>query len=502
MSLELVLKAGKDVGKRVVFTGNVITVGSSPAADMVVADDPLVEPCHFVIEKGPSDDFQVRDLDSRHGTFLNGRRITLARLGQHDVIRAGLTVFETLLPFQSASARPARPFGRASPCPSDGSSEAAPPTRKGSSAVASHRRDTHDVPPRDGRVWYPRTPPIAGQQAPSSAEDSDQPPPETEDDHAFRAALADAVAKRGFTLGRELGRGSFGRVYQATQATTGVPSAGQVACPTARSAAIKALHDMPGDSPRRRRLFLREIRVHEKLRHPHIVRLLSVGDADEPITWFAMEYIPGGNLDRLVRSVGSGLDVAEACLLVRQVLTALQYAHAFPPPDGPFVHRDVKPSNILLSGQGPSRRPRLADFGIAKNFELAGLSGMSITGSAAGTLEFMSPEQILDSKYSGPEADIYAMGGVLYYCLTGALMYDLPPNARPSHLLDAVISRRIIPVSQRRPDLPGELGQLIDRAVGLDDVRRFRSAQQMIYAIDQFLDGLPKEGPPIGGTPQ
>ena len=88
----------------------------------------------------------------------------------------------------------------------------------------------------------------------------------------------------------------------------------------------------------------------------------------------------------------------------------------------------------------------------------------------------MPPEQAIDSKYSGPEVDIYGMGGVLYYCLSGRIMYDISPSAHPSELLTAVLSRKILPLQQSCAGLQ----EVVDRAVGRDNVRRYRSARQMI----------------------
>ena len=282
------------------------------------------------------------------------------------------------------------------------------------------------------------------------------------------------MARAGFELAEQLGHGSFGRVHRATRVATG------------ENVAIKIFEGRPDQFSKRWRLFLREMQVHRKLDHPHIVRQLATCLPEDDVGWFAMEYVAGPNLEKLVQTTGV-LSILDACDIVRQVLSGLDDAHTFPAPDGPFVHRDIKPGNIVVEGLPGCYRAKLCDFGVAKNFELAGLSGLTTTGVATGTIGFMSPEQLADSKYSGPEVDLHATAGVLYFALTGHLMYDIAPGAAPSELLHAVLESRTVPLRQRRADVPEELETVIERATGRDHVRRFRTAQQMLHAIDQVI---------------
>jgi serine/threonine protein kinase len=279
----------------------------------------------------------------------------------------------------------------------------------------------------------------------------------------------------GYELGRLLGIGSFGRVYQAAIRDSD------------HSVAIKVLDGIPSESPHKLRLFLREISVQQALDHPHIVKLLSTGVIQDRIAWFVMEYVHGLNLKETVDRAGGRLEMRDSCTIVRQILEGLDCAHRFPPPAGPFVHRDVKPKNILVSGGPTERHARLADFGLAKNFAQAGWSGITVTGRPVGTLEFMSIDQLKDSKYAGPEVDVHALGAVLYYCLTGRIMYDVGSPSTPSALLTAILSGKIIPLKTCCPDLPDSLQEVVDRAVGRDSIRRFRTARQMIRAIDDVL---------------
>ena len=132
---------------------------------------------------------------------------------------------------------------------------------------------------------------------------------------------------------------------------------------------------------------------------------------------------------------------------------------------------------------------KLADFGTAKNFEDAGHSGLTRTGDFRGTLLFMSREQVRDSKYIGPEGDIFSAGAVFYYMLTQSAMYDIRPETKPSQLVNLILEQSIVPLIRRRPDIPPELEDAFRRAVGLEETRRFRTARQFRKELERYLIG-------------
>lgn len=158
--------------------------------------------------------------------------------------------------------------------------------------------------------------------------------------------------------------------------------------------------------------------------------------------------------------------MAEALCVVRQVLAGLAHAHRAELPalrqqDGTatlvrgLVHRDVKPANILLSGSGSDGRPvvKLADFGLAKAFERAGLSGHTRTGAMGGTIPFMARTQLIGYKYAGPEVDVWASAACLYWMLTGATPRDFPQHKDP---IAVALREPVVPVrSAIRPCRPG-----------------------------------------------
>ncbi|MEZ6122327.1 MAG: serine/threonine-protein kinase [Planctomycetaceae bacterium] len=287
-------------------------------------------------------------------------------------------------------------------------------------------------------------------------------------DDTAKAELREA----GYTLYQELGRGAFARVVLAKLEATG------------EYVAIKILH---AELRSYQAEFLREIRSLRELRHPHVVTVHDSGTLSSGVGWLAMDCIAGTNLRDLVRSRGT-LSEADTCDIVRQVLSGLSAAHSLPPPVGPLVHRDVKPSNILVTGSAGAYTAVLADFGLAKNSAAAGFSGITRTGEVRGTLNFMSAEQLRDSKYVGAEADVFAVGAVLYFCLTGQYMYFLPSNVGQGDLIEAIASRAIVPLQQRRPQTSQPLVEIFDRSVGRDAVRRYLTCDRFLHAVEQFRD--------------
>lgn len=286
--------------------------------------------------------------------------------------------------------------------------------------------------------------------------------------------LAEVLSRAGYELHEELGRGAFGAVYRATRTRD------------RQVVAIKVLENLSHVSSKARKTFQREVHAIEKIRSPHIVQLIDAGDVLQDFAWYAMEFVPDANLKQWV-AAREFLPPASACQLMRQLLVGLEAAHELPPPDGPIVHRDVKPANIMVARKGDKVHLKLADFGTAKNFEEAGHSALTRTGDVRGTLLFMSREQLMDSRYIGPQGDIFAAGAVFYFLLTKSAMYDLKPNWEPSDLVNAILTGSIVPLDQRRPDVPEALNILFQRATGIDPTRQLHSARQFRLELEKWL---------------
>jgi eukaryotic-like serine/threonine-protein kinase len=168
--------------------------------------------------------------------------------------------------------------------------------------------------------------------------------------------------------------------------------------------------------------------------------------------------------------------------LLLQALEGLAFVHA-----KGFVHRDLKPHNILLSGTGRQRVAKVADLGLTKNFEQAGLSGMTVTGSFAGSFPYMPREQVTEFKYFKPVSDVWAMGATFYHILIGKFPRNYRARQDP---LEMVLSGTVVPIRQRDPSIPLPVANVIDRSLVDDITDRYQDAGQMYEAFAQALQKM------------
>ena len=225
----------------------------------------------------------------------------------------------------------------------------------------------------------------------------------------------------GYRIQRELGRGGCGAVYLAT------PDGGGDAV------AVKLMLSRAKADARSVAQFKREMQVIADLHHPNIVRFLDSGN-DQGTFFFVMEYCDGGSLADVAKARGGTIPPAVLMPWAIQALEGLAAAHK----QG-FVHRDIKPQNILIH----RNVAKISDFGLAKNFQKAGLSGMSITGQYAGTPVFMPPEQITNFKYVKPVSDVWSFAASLYSLLTGKFPYRFDPQRDP---IDIILNENPVPI--------------------------------------------------------
>jgi serine/threonine protein kinase len=278
---------------------------------------------------------------------------------------------------------------------------------------------------------------------------------------------------------RELGRGGQGVVHLARETASG------------RLVAVKTLTATGTVDPAARDAFLRELDCTKALRHPNIVRFHR-GVAD-PLC-FTCEYCAGGSVADLVRRRGGRLTVHETVPLVVQALDALAYAHHAEVPvrlaDGGtvagrgLVHRDIKPQNLLLAGAAGHPVLKVADFGLAKAFDQAGLSGRTPTGAIGGSVAFMPRRQLIDYKYTRPDVDLWAVTACLYWMLTGATPRDFPPGADPVAI---VLREPPIPVRERLRSIPRQLAEAIDDTLDETASARPASASTLSRTLRQTL---------------
>ena len=174
------------------------------------------------------------------------------------------------------------------------------------------------------------------------------------------------------------------------------------------------------------------------------------------------------------------MEMGRAVRLICQTLEALQYSHM----QG-FVHRDVKPSNLLVSGDPGFEISKLADFGLARVYHTSPLSGLTVLGNVGGTLPYMPPEQITNYRNVAPPVDIYATAATLYRLLTGHYVFDFAELPLEQQLTK-VLSDKPVPIRQRWPTIPEALAHAIHRALQREPDTRFPDAQAFRNALLPF----------------
>jgi hypothetical protein len=265
---------------------------------------------------------------------------------------------------------------------------------------------------------------------------------------------------------RELGRGGMGVVYLAKNKLMDRLEVLKVV--------NKALLDRPGAVER----FLREIRSAAKLHHPNIVSAYSAVQAGELLA-FAMEYVEGEDLARLVQRQGP-LSVVDACSYVQQAALGLQ--HAF---EKDMVHRDMKPQNLILAREGTRHIVKVVDFGLAKVTRAKNEDAtLTDDGAMLGTPAYVAPEQTLDAANADIRADIYSLGCTLYYLLTGG-----PPFTGRSQyeVLHAHQSMEAKPPNLVRPEVPEELAAVVRTMMAKDPAQRYQTPMALVQALAPFV---------------
>ncbi|KOX00882.1 hypothetical protein ADK65_14040 [Streptomyces sp. NRRL B-1140] len=375
-------------------------VGRAPDCGVRIGtDDSRVSRLHCLLDLDPPE-VRVRDLGSRNGTYVNGVKVDECSLAHGDEIRIGRTMLRVSVTAPAPSGLTScRHCGLAVPGTGSGNGE----------TICGACRRT----PRAVLI-----------------------------DLLNRVSNGDAGPKaaHGYQVLREIGRGGQGVVYLARHESSG------------ELRAFKVLLSEAAVDPYARNGFLREIENTRALRHPNIVEFRDSGALGAAF-FLACEFCEGGSVDQLTVP----LPPERAVKIALGVLDGLAYAH-----DQGLVHRDIKPQNILLSGPVSARVPKLADFGLAKAFENAGLSGHTRTGSLGGSVAFMSRPQVIDYKFAKPEVDVWSAAASLYWLLTGSAPRRFPARTDP---VMVVLSETAVPIRERAPSLPRRLAAVVDEAL-------------------------------------
>jgi eukaryotic-like serine/threonine-protein kinase len=269
---------------------------------------------------------------------------------------------------------------------------------------------------------------------------------------------------RGYTIVKLLGAGKCGAVYLAQNDRT------------EEMVALKVMLPQIAVNDRAVKMFIREMSNTQSLRHPNVVRTIDYGEAKN-IFYFTMECCHEGSVADFIVSQGGKIPLKIAISITLQVLAGLEYTHNAVLPairlaDGSIgegqglVHRDLKPANIFLQRSGDKTLAKIGDYGLAKAFELAGMSGQTMTGQGGvmGTPSYMSRQQLLNTKYVQPAVDVWATAACLYNMLTG-----LPPRKFGKRdPLQVILQDEAVPILERDPSIPKPLAEVIDRALWED----------------------------------
>lgn len=428
MRVTLKVLAGPYVGREFTFDQHdTFLIGRSENAHLYLPEDKFFSRHHCLLEIAPPRVF-LRDLGSTNGTFVNSQKVPEAYLTTGDRIQGG----QTILQVEVQAEQPGAVDTSETPTltrPTIVQIECANCGRREQTEASAGERLTFIC--EDCREELKRQP---------------QPVP-------------------GYEMIRVLGRGGMGCVMLARDEKTG------------RSVAIKTLLPEVAVADQSLKRFLREIEVAAALDHPNIVRFIESGTHNGAV-YLVNEYVEGSDAARLADKHGGRLPYKEAIHIIAQSLDALAYAHT-----RGYIHRDIKESNILITGEDASMTAKLTDFGLAKSFTQTGMSGITMAGDMAGTFAYMPPEQIRDFRNVRPTSDIYAIGMTAYSLLVGDIALNMGPNNDVAGAVRAIFEGQVIPLRQRAPEVPERVAEVIERALVKDPANRWQSAKAMRTAL-------------------
>jgi len=293
----------------------------------------------------------------------------------------------------------------------------------------------------------------------------------------FAAARAAALQRRAFeaerraerigqyALKRKLGEGGMGEVWLAEHALL------------KRPCAVKFIRPDLAAHPAAAARFAREVHAVTGLTHVNTVRVYDYGRADDGSFYYVMEYLEGPTLEELVRENGP-LPPGRVVYLLRQVCGALVEAHA-----AGLVHRDLKPGNVIVAALGGQRDvAKLLDFGLVQDLSADAADRLTRTGTVLGTPAYMSPEQAAGESAVDARGDVYSLGAVAFFALTGRPPFQ---GKTLGQLLAAHWSEPPPALTDLRPEVPADLAAVVARCLAKDRSDRFLSAGDLAWALEQ-----------------
>lgn len=287
--------------------------------------------------------------------------------------------------------------------------------------------------------------------------------------HALARARVGQILHGKWRLDALLGVGGTACVYAATHRN-------------GKRGAVKLLRPELSVNDEARRRFLREGYVANRIEHPGAVAVLDDDMAEDGSVFLVMELLEGQTLEDYARACpGMRVTPSDTALVVDKLLDVLAAAH-----DKGIVHRDLKPENVFLTTMG---EVKILDFGTARMRENSGAGRMTEVGHIMGTPAFMPPEQALghNAEIDG-RTDLWAVGAIMYYVLTGKLIHNAETLNK---VLLSAMTRQAPPVGTIAPDVPPQLGEIVDRALMFQRDKRFPDARSMQRALRSVRQTLP-----------
>jgi serine/threonine-protein kinase len=284
-----------------------------------------------------------------------------------------------------------------------------------------------------------------------------------------------------YRLDRLLGAGGMGQVWAATHSVT------------RRSMALKFLHGPLGADPQLRRRFAREARSAAAVSHPGVIEIRDFFELGDGTPVMVMDLLAGESLARHLQRLGA-LSVEATCRILAQVVSAVGAAHAVG-----IVHRDLKPDNVFLARLDDGREEvKVLDFGIAKLNETEADGGASLqtgTGAVMGTPAYMAPEQAMGEKDLDHRADAWAIGVILYECLSGRRPIEGDNFAQ---IVRQIFHGTIRPLHEVAPEVPADLAELVVRLLAVDRFQRPGDLRDVLAVLRAHSDVAVRSIDPAG----
>lgn len=480
--------------------------GRDSDCHMCLPDDPMVSRHHLILEVNPPD-ARLRDLGSLNGTIVNGikhggrmgdetpeegakRKYPEVNLRNGDSVTVGATVLKVHIETPMFCCECGREITNQNPqqCAWIGGTFICPTCRK--KAIEAAKPPKKPEPIRCQKCGKDVSKEVGGARRGNYICLSCRVKVENDPMKLLMQLIlkekkqlgVKAMPKiEGYETEAKLGQGAMGAVYRARRKNDG------------KLVAVKVMLSRVAVDNRARKQFNREMDVLRQLHHKYIVEFIDEGSTGS-VFYFIQEFCESGSVDRLMQRYRGKLSLNVAGPIMVQVLEGLAFAHQAKveviKKDGSkttgtgVVHRDLKPQNIFLAGPESRWVAKVGDYGLAKCFDTAGLSGMTMTGHIGGTPVFMPREQVLNYKSVKPVSDVWSIAATFYNMLTGGFPRELRRGQDP---IEMILRTPVVPIGRRDASIPRKVAEVIDRALEVNVKNRYQDARAMLKAMRKAL---------------